>query len=365
MSIERDPVMRTKLLCLPILLLSSLLLGCSQKKKDYSITSGNSSSQEGPIESSPSAPRISESRMPLPSRFVVDHVKYALSGDTAIAQGLDEDSLGEKEISIGLTKDSDFSYTIPCKIGVFAFKDCSRLKKVSFRGEILGIGYGAFRFCSSLTSVSIPSSVQYIGQGAFAGCDSLEAITVEKENPNFSSENGGLYNKDGTVLLSGPGAKKEFQIPERVVNIQEFAFCGCRNLQVIEIPSSVTWIGETAFLNCPSLGLILVSLENTSYTTFDNVLYDIGKKLPVKCPEKKKKAKILSTVTRIGGYAFFHCAHLISIAIPSSVTEIGDYAFSQCFFLDIFCGSPYSLYGFSPCWNDFGAKAYWYSRPKE
>lgn len=177
--------MRTKLLCLPILLLSSLLLGCSQKKKDYSITSGNSSSQEGPIESFPSAPRISESRMPLPSRFVVDHVKYALSGDTAIAQGPDEDSLGEKEISIGLTKDSDFSYTIPCKIGVFAFKDCSRLKKVSFRGEILGIGYGAFRFCSSLTSVSIPSSVQYIGQGAFAGCDSLEAITVEKENPNF------------------------------------------------------------------------------------------------------------------------------------------------------------------------------------
>lgn len=36
------------------------------------------------------------------------------------------------------------------------------------------------------------------------------------------------------------------------------------------------------------------------------------------------------SVTSIGGWAFFGCAGLTSIAIPNSVTSIGDFTFEDC-----------------------------------
>ena len=63
----------------------------------------------------------------------------------------------------------------------------------------------------------IPRSVTFIGIDAFGGCEGLEAINVEEGNPNYSSIDGVLYNKDKTTLIKAPDCLTGvFTIPEGV-----------------------------------------------------------------------------------------------------------------------------------------------------
>ena len=153
---------------------------------------------------------------------------------------------------------------------------------------------GAFYGCTSLTSLTIPSSVTSIGNGAFWKCDSLTSITVDANNPNYSSVDGVLFNKNRTVLIQYPIGKQErsYTIPSSVTSIRNWAFDSCTSLTSITIPLSVTSIGYGAFDNCTSL---------TSVT-------------------------IPSSVTSIGNSAFGFCRSLTSVTV-SKRTSIDIYAF--------------------------------------
>ena len=143
--------------------------------------------------------------------------------------------------------------------------------------------------------VSIPDSVVEIEEDAFP--DDMVHITVENGNPNYSSKNGVLYNKDKTELIrfasennhaekdeDGVGesfsipstvkviAKRAFvkeeglrevKIPDSVVRIEEEAFKYCSNLQKVQVGSSVTYIGKGVFIGC----------DNIRYRTYENGIY--------------------------------------------------------------------------------------------
>ena len=208
----------------------------------------------------------------------------------------------------GITKYNDIgskAVTIPSTIdrykvtgiGWSAFSGCTGLKSITIPSSVTEIGGYAFRGCKGLKSITIPSSVTEIGENAFRGCKGLTSITADKNNKNYTSVNGVLFNKNKTEILAYPNAKSSsYVIPSSVTEIGSAAFYDCTGLKSVTIPSSVKEIGIDAFSGCTGL----------------------------------KSVTISNGVTNIESWAFYGCTGLKSVTIPSSVAEI--------------CGSSFGYY---------------------
>lgn len=220
---------------------------------------------------------------------------------------------------------------------------------------VTSIGEAAFNFCDRVTSFSIPESVTSIGVGAFLTNKSLTAITVDALNPNFSSVDGVLFNKNKTELINYPEKKMgDYTIPNSVTKIGDYAFTSCGGLTSVSIPDSVTSIGDLSFLTQNSLTGITVDALNPNYSSSNGVLFDKNKSVLIVYPAGKTGGyTIPDSVTSIGDFTFFGCTGLRTVLIPNSVTSLGDYAFSHCGGLTrIYIGSGVTSLGqgaFSDC----------------
>jgi len=206
-------------------------------------------------------------------------------------------------------------------IGHDAFFYCETLTSIEIPDSITQIGRYAFNCCKSLKSIEMPDSVTYIGAGAFDSCNSLESIIVNKNNKYYCDRDGILFNKDMTEIVCYPAGKlnSQYQIPDSVTFIGDYAFSDCGSLTSIDIPDSVISIGDFAFCLCNSL---------TSIDLPDSVA-SIGIRAFNQC-SSLTSIDIPGSVTFIGDYAFHYCDSLTSIDIPDSVTSIGYSAFSLC-----------------------------------
>ena len=153
--------------------------------------------------------------------------------------------------------------TIPdrvTKIEDNTFEGCSNLTSVNIPESVTSIGRLAFRRCSSLASVNIPNSVTSIKEYTFSECSNLVEINVSDKNPKYVSTDGVLFNKEKTELIQYPSNKNdmEYNIPNRVTSIGNYAFEGCSYLTSIIIPDSVTSIESYAFFKCNSLLSIVI-----------------------------------------------------------------------------------------------------------
>jgi len=88
------------------------------------------------------------------------------------------------------------------------------------------IAAGAFKNDSNFNSVYIPASITTIGSDAFTGAAYNNFFTVDENNPNFTSEDGVLFNKDMTRLISYPSKKISYYytIPSTVTELAPGAF---------------------------------------------------------------------------------------------------------------------------------------------
>lgn len=185
----------------------------------------------------------------------------------------------------------------------------------------------------SIRSINIPHTVTYIKEGVFKpyygykgypedkfnndSVPKLKEINVDSGNPNFTSVDGVLYNKDKTILIACPPAKTECNIPSTVTEIANYAFAGCRNLKSLTIPESVTSIGDYVFSGCKSLKSLNITEAVTS----------IGDYAFSGCTGLKS---LVIPVAQIGAHVFDGCTNLEAITLPEPVTSIGDYAFKDC-----------------------------------
>jgi len=227
-------------------------------------------------------------------------------------------------------------------INDIAFVECTSLSSITIPDSVISIGYGAFNSCTALTSITIGNGVTSIGDSAFSGCTNLASIIVDANNLNYSSENGILYNKDKTTLLTYPSAKGAVTIPASVTVIGGSAFISCTALTSITIPDSVISIGYGAFNGCTeltnvSIGNGVTSIGNGAFSgctalsslIIPNSVTEINDNTFYNC-SSLTNVSIGNSVTTIGIRAFFECIALSSVIIPNSVTDIGEYAFFNC-----------------------------------
>ncbi len=173
------------------------------------------------------------------------------------------------------------------KIGMYAFCWDTTLKNVKLSNQLTTIGRCAFIGCEAFDSIVIPDSVETLRDLAFSDCPGVKEIkigtglktigvqalstygeayvTVDENNPNFSSDNGILYNKDKTVLLQYTcgNERTSFVVPYFVNEIGDYAFYMARNLKSVEIHDSVTTIGSDVF---SSTGLETVKIAKSVKT---------------------------------------------------------------------------------------------------
>ncbi len=221
-------------------------------------------------------------------------------------------SLPEKLTILGESAFSDCilleSIEIPAtvtKIDDLAFNGCVKMTKLILNEGLKKIGKSAFKNCRALTKVSLPSTVTSISNAPFRGCESLKSIKVESKNKYYKSEPNKregtdhvLFNKNKSVIIAYPASSREVQydIPDSVTIISDWAFCECKKLNRITIPDSVHEIGEGAFCNCALLD----------------------------------EVEIPDSVTVIDDCAFRGCTNLEKVIIPNSVTELGWGLFDGC-----------------------------------
>ena len=187
------------------------------------------------------------------------------------------------------------------------FERCSSLLRIHIPAAVQTIAEDAFTYCSSLEEFTVdtdnenfmapdgslcnkeldtlyfcpggkegtydlPAQITTIGAGAFLGCIHLTDFNVDSENPNFSSVEGILYNKEGTILLVYPAGRLGPQIiPDGTVVLADHSFNSCAQAPFFIFPATLTYIGSHAFWYCSSLTSL--GFNGNAPETIDDIFY--------------------------------------------------------------------------------------------
>lgn len=245
-------------------------------------------------------------------------------------------------------------------VGAFAFESCPALSTVTITADdpasVIKLGECAFNRCSRLNSVSIEQFIEYPSQlNIFNGCDSLSQLRLK--NMNCVVENSEALPVIGTIgdLFGGENMPKYengimvhktyglesleidrvgFMSESFCINlsrlrtvkigsisenkIPDYAFYGCSQLESIELPSPTAEIGRSAFDSCGIKTIDLSAVSKIGAYAF--------------CDASRLESLVgfeSSVVTEIEDSAFFGCASLKEIKMPSGITYIGDGAFAS------------------------------------
>lgn len=182
-------------------------------------------------------------------------------------------------------------------IGARAFSGCTSLTEVNLESGVVSIGNMAFAY-APITHIVIPVTVYSIEGNPFVGC-ALEGMTILSTDVDLVYENGGLYNKDKTVIYGvNPETSGDYVVDDKVTMIMPGAFAGTK-ITSITLPATITEISDNTFKGCTELTAITV-----------------GK-----------------NVTKIGESAFEGCTKLQALTFETGGTQaisIGKSAFKGC-----------------------------------
>ncbi len=213
-----------------------------------------------------------------------------------------------------------------------AFRGCSNLTSIRIPNKVQKIDSFAFGGCSKLASVDIPSSVTEIGMFAFSDCYGIRRFNVDRDNRNYSSEDGVLYSKDKSVLYKVPPCFEKFIIPSSVSRIDYDAFRDGSKLTTIVIPTNVLDIESgSVFLGCKDIKRFIVDRSNPVYCDINGALCSKGGNDLIRVPEGFETFKMPDCILTIKESAFWGCEKLTEIEISKNVTKIELEAFTETY----------------------------------
>lgn len=164
------------------------------------------------------------------------------------------------------------------------------------------------------------------------GLSKLKSIEVDKNNANYTSDKGCLFNKNKTALLQYPAASgnTSYVIPDTVTSINADAFRGADNLTTLTLGAK---LGSSQLKNIRTLKNIKelkVSKKNTAYSTKSGVLFNKKGDTLLWYPNGKGTTYSVPSGTRtIGGYAFYN-SKIKKVTLPQGLKTIAKNAFGTC-----------------------------------
>lgn len=201
--------------------------------------------------------------------------------------------------------------------------------------------------------IHIPASLETFNGVA---CPMLESISVADANPNYSAQDGVLFNKDKTELLLYPTKKSQtaYTVPSSVTTLANGAFNDAVYLESLVLPESITQIG-TALSRCPALRAVhipagltsldsdaflestalesfTVAAENPNYVAVDGILFNKAKTELIRYPAAKTSTsyEVPQSVTQLVYGAFLGADALQSVTLPTNLKAIPASEFQNC-----------------------------------
>ena len=241
------------------------------------------------------------------------------------------------------------SVTLPSslrRIGETAFY-LSNLPAITLPEGLAQIDSSAFK-STQLTTLHIPASVTAIYGSPAAGCLNLAEITVAPDNPNYSAQDGVLYDKAKETLIQYPmGAENtSFAVPEGVKVLERSSFNGAHDLTSLTLPASLERINFEALIELKITALTIpagvqviedsalsgmavlsefsVAAENQFFTAQDGVIYNKNKSVLVQYPGDNARTSytVPASVTEIAPGAFRGTRNLATVTLQEGVQII-------------------------------------------
>lgn len=155
----------------------------------------------------------------------------------------------------------------PVKFGQGVFFNCPSISNVTLGSDWKSVDLTMFRWSKALTSIAIPAKVEKI-QGV-KKLRYLESVTVDPNNANFSSADGMLYSKDGSIYYACPRAYKgAVAIRDGVTKVTDGALIDCLDVTSIDFPGTVQRVSFRETSRMKSLETIMMRAEKPIFTGY-------------------------------------------------------------------------------------------------
>ena len=109
--------------------------------------------------------------------------------------------------------------------------------------------------------MTIPKSVKNIWYNVFEGCNNLQKRIVDNDNSDYCSDEGILYNKNKTTLITYPPGIKDniFNTSEILEKIDNYSFYKNKVVNKIYLQKRLCFLRE--FCHFPSLKFLKKTIK--------------------------------------------------------------------------------------------------------
>ncbi len=234
-------------------------------------------------------------------------------------------------------------------IGESAFENCDALVDVSFLDEVTSIGKRAFADCDGLTTLVLPGNNMIIGEEAFKECGYLEDLTIGSNTDAAKKIEREAFAGCGNLLFATISSE---EIGEKAFwDCFWFLDCDCSltdgcdcsygsheacecsvESSALELSDKVLEIGEYSFgrcfnLNSVTFGDSLKIIGKGAFAYLGAYASDSGVDTSINYSDASIYLEFPDSLTEIGEDAFTEAKRLVSVEFGSGLTNIGDYAF--------------------------------------